>query len=417
MNWTDDFRSRINLAPGVANLNAGTLSPTPLPVLEAAEALRRKQALMPHDFFFREAGAILKQARTALGDELGAKARDLFLLPNVTWAINLAIRAAERLKTPGRHVVLAANCEYGSLLHAWSQHQASGLQLRFVSVDSCRSRAEILRAFDAALSECAGQALAIYFSHVAQPTGFVLPARDLVELAHRHGALAIIDGAHAPGLLPLDLGKIGADAYGGNLHKWMMAPTGAGFLHVTGALQDALSPLVVSWGAKHLSTHNRHEQDDFFGGTHLQGAVEFHGVTDRIPQMVMPQVIQFWDELNRDRVRARQKELSQYAIKTIGAILEPFVQPDDERQWAMTAFKFEPCDRKAFRSWMWNHDRIAAVTTRLREDVEETGQDTQPQPYFLRVSASWFNTTDDIDRLTHALRALLRLRPREVFPA
>ena len=88
----------------------------------------------------------------------------------------------------------------------------------------------------------------LYFSHVTTSTGLVLPARELCALARQRGMISIVDGAHAPGMVPLDLRDVAADFYAANCHKWLMAPATAGFLHVAAAHKPTLEALVTSWG-------------------------------------------------------------------------------------------------------------------------------------------------------------------------
>src|SRR5204863_4863032 len=107
------------------------------------------------------------------------------------------------------------------------------------------SPAEIVAAATAAMSP---RTRLLFFSHVLSPTGLVLPAKELCSEARRRGIISVVDGAHAPAMIPLNVADVGADFYTGNCHKWLLAPSGAGFLVVGPGNEDRLRPVHVSWG-------------------------------------------------------------------------------------------------------------------------------------------------------------------------
>src|SRR5262249_56227013 len=110
---------------------------------------------------------------------------------------------------------------------------------------TARDRGEIVEAFARAFTP---QTRLVFFSHILSPTGLVLPAREIVAEARRRGIVTVVDGAHAPAMIPLDLDVIDADFYGGNGHKWLLAPTGLGFLHLGRHCLDRLHPNPVNSG-------------------------------------------------------------------------------------------------------------------------------------------------------------------------
>src|SRR5436305_918458 len=224
--WTD-ARARVMLDPGVANLNTGSFGPLPRPVFERATALRRRLAEEPMDFLLRGSPPLLWEARERLAAFVGADPRRLAFTANVTAAVNL-VAASLPLVAPGE--ILLTDHEYGAMHWCWERAaQRQGLTVRTFSLPELpSSSAEIVNAAAAAMSE---RTRLLFFSHVLSPTGMVLPARELCAAARRRGVLTMIDGAHAPAFVPLALDDIGADYYGANLHKWLLAPTGSGFLY------------------------------------------------------------------------------------------------------------------------------------------------------------------------------------------
>lgn len=399
---------------GTILLNAGTMSPTPKPVFDAAVAIRQEQASNPHRFFFERQGQYIAIARGALARHLRVELCDLFLIPNVTIALNLAIHAIDRAvrdralvptSSAKRDTVLISSLEYGSISLAWKQ--ATSLKLEFVPIHQCRSWDEIVDAFRKRITH---RTAALCVSHVAQPTGRVLPVKALINLARTNGVLSVIDGAHAPGLLPLDIPSLGADAYGANMHKWMMGLANSGFLHVSPRFRELLKPMFVSWGSKDLRAENREHIAPFFGGTQLQGAIEFWGCVDRVPQMVLPQTLAFVKRLGESRMRSRMADLGARTREKVGSVLEPVTFDDPESAGALTAFRLPDCDRIHVRNWFWRR-KIAVGVTRLREDIEDADMTSvayADREAYLRISTAWFTKESEIDALAAACRAWIK---------
>ena len=146
-----------------------------------------------------------------------------------------------------------------------------------------------------------------FFSHVLSPTGLVLPAKELCAEARERGILTAIDGAHAPAMIPLDLDAIGADFYGANCHKWLLAPTGAGFLHLGKGSEDRLQPLQVSWGWR--PDRARLDERDELGMTPRIRFYEFEGTRDICPWLAVPAAIAFQEQLGFETIRRHNENL------------------------------------------------------------------------------------------------------------
>src|SRR5262245_46658346 len=136
-----------------------------------------------------------------------------------------------------------------------------------------------------------------------------MPGAQLCKLARERGLLSVIDGAHAPGMISIDLRAIGADFYAANCHKWMMAPAGAGFMHMPRESRKLIAPPITSWGYEYDPAEA--EEPSPLGGSKWQASFEFHGTSDRTPQMVLPQVLDFRAELGGDQATlARSRDLT-----------------------------------------------------------------------------------------------------------
>ena len=388
-----EAREQMLLDTGSINFNAGTLSPTPKTVFEAVTNLRRRQADSPSDFHWRQVQPLLARSRGRLAQYLNVAPNDLVLLPNVTYAINIVM---ESLRLPAGSEILTTDHEYGAMLFCLQRYaKQHNCTVRAVKLPyRAKDPQEIV---DAVAAGFTLNTRLLFFSHCTTTTGLILPARGLTELARQKGdALVLIDGAHAPGMIPLDLAEIGADFYGANCHKWMMAPCGSGFLHVAPQRKPMVESMITSWGWDY--DHAKRDEDSGWGGTFWHRELEFHGTLDRTPQMVIADALDFRDSLGGDRpIESRYRQLTDYARKKLTDIGLTCVNPLDPRlTGCLLAFEF-PCDDPIrIRDLMWFEHHIECPVT-----VTDAGGK------FLRVSCAWFNTFDEVDRLAAAVRRVL----------
>ena len=385
-------RSQMLFEPGVANLNAGSFGPLPRTVFDRVTALRRRLAEEPMDFLLRQAPPLLWDARQRLAGYLGADPLRLAFTANVTAAVN-TVAAGLRLATPGE--VLLTDHEYGAMHWCWERAAVrQGLTLRTFPLPAmARTPGEIVDAFRDALSE---RTRLLFFSHVLSPTGLVLPAREVCAEARKRGVHTVIDGAHAPGMVPLDLSGLGADFYGGNCHKWLLAPTGSGFLHFGPGSEERLQPLQVSWGWHY--DRGRPDERDEFGSTPRLRAYEFEGVRDPCPWLAVPAALDFQAGLGGANIRARIGELTGYVRERLTGLggLEPATPAHPELHGAMTAFRLPAgVEALALRRFLWERHRVEAPV------VE------RPDGLLIRVSTHFYNTEDEVDRLAVALEEFL----------
>jgi isopenicillin-N epimerase len=384
------IRERMLLDPTVANLNTGSFGPLPLLVFERVAELRRRLAAEPMDFFLRQAPPLLWQARERLGKFLGADPRRLIFTANVTAAVNI-VAASLRLAVPGE--ILLTDHEYGAMHWCWERAaQRQGLTLRTLPLPvEAESAEEIVAAFAAAINH---RTRLLFFSHVLSPTGLVLPAREICAEARRRGVLTVVDGAHAPAMIPLHLDQLGCDFYGANGHKWLLAPTGAGFLYLGAGNEDRLQPLQVSWGW-HAERQEPDERDDW-GTTPRLRRFEFEGTRDPCPWLALPTAIAFQEEIGWEHIRARNAQLAAHVRARFGRILKPATPANPDLHGFMAAFHL-PAGLAAppLRRYLWQPHRIEVPI------IE------RPDGLLLRVSTHFYNTEAEIDLLEAALEQFL----------
>jgi isopenicillin-N epimerase len=344
------------------------------------------------DILIRPSPPLRWEARRRLAELLGGDPRRLVFTANVSASVNV-VAASLRLAAPGE--ILLTDHEYGAMHWCWERAaRRQGLTLRtFPLPVMADDPGEIVEALRAALGP---HTRLLFFSHVLSPTGLILPARELCAEARRRGVLTVVDGAHALAMLPVDLEAINADFYGGNCHKWLLAPTGSGFLYLGQGSEDRLEPLQVSWGWHHDRT--RAEERDEWGGTPRLRALEFEGTRDPCPWLAVSSAIDFQEGLGWERVRGRIAELARYARRRLdglaGLTLVTPARPG--LHGALTAFRLPVgADVAALRLGLWERHRIEAPIVERAEGP------------LIRISTHFYNTEPEIDRLAEALPGLL----------
>jgi isopenicillin-N epimerase len=392
--WTA-ARERMLLDPASTNLNTGSFGPLPRPVFDRVTELRRRLAEEPMDFLLRGAPPLLWTARERLAAFLHGDPRRLVFTANVTASINL-VASSLPLSAPGE--ILLTDHEYGAMHWCWERAaQRQGLTVRtFPLPTMASSPAEIVAAAVAAMTE---RTRVFFFSHVLSPTGLVLPARELCAAARARGILTVVDGAHAPAFVPTDLDAIQADFYGANCHKWLLAPTGSGFLYFGPGASERVQPLQVSWGWRH--DRSRLDERDDCGSTPRTRHFEFAGTRDPSAWIAVADAIAFQEELGFDQIRARIGELTRYVRRRLPGLAGLTIATPNhpEMHGAMTAFNLPPdTDAPALRRGLWERFRIEAPI------VE------RPDRLLIRVSTHFYNTEEEVDRLVGALPELLHSR-------
>lgn len=393
-NFTPDWsaaRAQMLLDPTVLNLNTGSFGPVSRPVFAFATALRQRLAEEPMDFLLRQGPPLLWQARETLAAFLGSAPGRLIFTANVSAAINLTASSLT-LAAPGE--ILLTDHEYGAMQWCWERAaQRQGLTLRTFPLPIMpRSPQEITDAFCAAFTP---RTRLVFFSHVLSPTGLVLPAADICAEARRRNILTVIDGAHAPAMIPLHLDNLDCDFYAGNCHKWLLAPTGTGFLHFRPGNGDRLRPLHVSWGW-HMD-HARADERNDFGSTQRIYQLEFEGTRDPCAWMSIQQAIEFQEQLGLANIRQRNEGLVQHARQRLGQELGlPLWTPDHpELHGFLTAFRLLAHSRgKELQRRLWEQHRIEVPV------IEK------PYGWLLRISTHFYNTEEEIDQLAEALQKL-----------
>ena len=239
----NEFAKLWSLEPGLDFLNHGSFGACPRAVLEAQTELRARMERQPLQFLARDLEPLLDEARAALGAFVGADPDDLALVPNATTAVNTVLRSLEL--TPGDEIVTTDHA-YNSCRNALRFQEERGVKVLYARVPW--PIAGPWQVVESVMGAVNARTRLLLIDHVTSPTGLVFPVGELVRRLEGRGIDTLVDGAHAPGMLPLDLRSLGAAYYTGNCHKWLCTPKGSAFLHVRRDRQDRVKPIAHGHG-------------------------------------------------------------------------------------------------------------------------------------------------------------------------
>jgi isopenicillin-N epimerase len=352
------------LDPEVVYLNHGSFGACPRPVFDVYQEWQRRIEREPITLLARRLDEELSLVRTVLGAYLGARPDDLVLVPNATAGMNAVLRSL-RLE-PGDEL-LTTEHEYGAI----------SLLLDFVSA---RTGARVVRRpgvnAEAIWGGASERTKALVVSHVTSPTALVLPVAELCALARDAGVLSVVDGAHGPGQISLDLEQLGADFYTGNCHKWLCSPKGAGFLHARPERQALLDPPIAGWGWRESAFSLRNGPQ---------------GTSDPSSYLTVPAAIEFARE-HGDAPACR--ELLREASRRLAAAgFEPFAV---DQPLQMACFGLPESDPERVELRLLEEFRIEVPVRRWNGQI------------LIRVSIGPYNAAGDVEALVVALQELFR---------
>ncbi len=298
--WGAAAREHWQLDPGVAYLNHGAFGLTPRAVLAVQDQWRARIERNPNRFLAFELEEALREALRPLAEAVGAAVEDLVFVENATTGLNAVLRALDF--EPGDEILITS-LSYPAIRKA-AQYAAARSGARLVEVELALPIADdgaVLRAVAARLSFRTRLAI---FDHIASHSALILPVAELTRLAHEAGARVMIDGAHAPGMIVLDLAALGADWYIGNLHKWFFAPRSCGFLWAAREVQGMTHPLAISHGY----------------GAGFQSEFEWTGTRDVTAALAVPSAIDFHARLGGAALMARNTALAHDAATRLSRL-------------------------------------------------------------------------------------------------
>lgn len=391
------FQTFWSLDQTITFLNHGSYGACPLPVMEAQQRLRSQMEREPLRFFMREFEELLDEARSQLAAFVGAEADELVFVPNATTGVNAVLRS---LSFCSSDEVLTTNLEYNACRNALDfVASRTGAKVVVATVpfplDSPNQVVEAL------IERVSPRTRLVLLDHVTSKTALIFPIQQLVNELAARGVDTLVDGAHAPGMIPLNLHEIGATYYTGNCHKWLCAPKGAAFLYVRRDKQPAIRPLTISHGANSPRSDKSRFQLEF----------DWMGTADPTAYLCVPEAIRFlgsllpggWSELMENN---RTKAL--YARRLLCEALGVSPPCPEEMIGSMAVVPLPSKlslyeENGQVREWPVLQD---VLFERFNIEVPIVPW-SNPFKQIMRVSAQLYNTSEQYNYLAKALLTLL----------
>jgi len=373
------LKKHFQLDPKFTYLNHGSFGACPYPIFNERKKWQKKLEFQPVSFIQDHAIESLEKSREALSSYIHCDKDDVVYFPNPTTAMNMVIRSLD-LKAGDE--VLSSNHEYGAVERTWKfVASQKGFSYKSINIPTPFDREDFLNRLKDGINS---KTKIIFLSHITSPTAIIFPIDEVCKLAKELGIMTIIDGAHAPAQIDLNLNRLGADIYTGACHKWMLCPKGVAFLYASKAYQNILEPLVVSWGWE--SDTPSHSQ---FLDYH-----QYQGTNDISAYLTVPKAISFLNQHNWEEVRGycheQIIETRNILIQTLGA--EPICSDADLGQ--MTSLKINVDDAdQLYRFLKTNNIEVPIFSW--------NGQN------LLRVSFQCYNSMKDISSLNKFLSKFL----------
>ena len=381
------------LREDVTFLNHGSFGACPRPVFETYQRFQRELESEPVDFLGRRLTELMREPRVALGAFLGTSAENVVGVVNATGGLNIV---AQSLPLAEGDEILTTDHEYSALEKTWAYvTRRTGAKVVVVKVPMpFVSEAAFTDALVAGMTE---RTRVLFLSHITSPTALVFPIERAIAEARRRGIWSVIDGAHTPGHIPLELEKLGVDFYSGNCHKWMMTPKGSAFLYARPELQGLLNPPVIShgWTVDSKSPGAK----GAFGNSPFIDEIEMQGTRDPSAMLAIPAAIAFREEHDWTEVQRHCTALAQDTARRLGELtgLAPLSAPEFSAP-QMVAMPIPECDPKEIHTQLWERYKIEIPVFQWQDH------------FIARLSVQGYNSKPQMDYLLEALGELLELR-------
>jgi isopenicillin-N epimerase len=387
------------LDPAVTFLNHGSFGACPLDVLERQQELRAAMEREPVDFLVRRMTPLLDESRDALAGLIGAEPADVVFVQNATAGVNAVLRSLDF--RPGDEILVTAH-DYNACRNV-VRYVAGRTGAVVVEAELPLPIASPQEVLEAVLSQTTPRTRLALLDHVTSPTALIFPIAELVRELDRRGIDTLVDGAHAPGMVPLDMKRLGAAYYAGNCHKWLCAPKGAGFLYVRGDRQEGIQPPIISHGWNRPRPGYSPFQDAFdWQGTLDPTAWLCVGAAIRFVSTLMPGGLPALIERNHDlamlgrRILCRRLGLTPVGQEHMLGSMAAVILPEQMAARYLRNQSPDTLDNAAL------HDELL-----LRHNIEVPTYCWPAAPQMiLRVSAQAYNHAAQYERLAETLEKM-----------
>ena len=375
-------KSQFILNPQINYLNHGSFGACPKPVFEDYQKWQRMLENDPYQFMLKTGQEYLKASKKALADYINCDQEDLVYVPNPSMAMNIVIK---NLDLQEGDEILTSNQEYGAIDRTWNYHckKTGAKYVRQEIKLPIISKEEILKQFWSGHSE---RTRFVFLSEITSPTGLIFPVKEICTRAKELGLMTIIDGAHVPGHIPLNLEEMEADIYTGAVHKWMLAPKGNSFLFVKKEFQDQMDPLIVSWGYEPIDPKE----------SQFQEYHQYNGTRDFSAYLTTPAAIQFMEENQwEERKAICRKQLKHYYPIVAKELNSEVICPvTDEFLGQLCSIPIQSPDWLKLKEVLYDEYKIEIPITHTEKGM------------FLRISFQAYNGEAGIEDLLDAIKKI-----------
>ena len=366
------------LNPEYRHLNHGSFGACPKPIFEDYQYWQLRLEQDPVQFFVHDGNKQLEISKQALAEYINCDKDDLVMTMNPSYAINIIAKSFHL--EPGDEI-LATDHEYGALDKTWNYycHEAGANYVQQEIPLGVQSKEEIIKAFWKGYSH---KTKAIFISQITSMTATIFPVKEICERAKELGLITIVDGAHVPGHIPLDLSELKADIYTGACHKWMLAPKGCAFLYITKEFQNEFNPLLISWGFN----------SDSPGKSKFLDYHQLQGTRDYSAFLTLPKAIEYMNKNNWWDVSARCKKmvLDNYEDLCDIAGTKPITPVSSEFLGQICSVPVPISDPNELKSLLYDQYKIEIPVFQWKDQI------------FMRLSTQAYVDQEDIDFLKKA---------------
>ena len=379
-----NIKSQFLLRDDVTFLNFGSFGACPKPIFERYQQYQLELEQEPVQFITVTGLQYLKQSREALAAYINCPADDVVYVTNPSYAVNIIAKSFNLQKDDE---ILTTNLEYGACDRAWNYYckKVGAKYIRQPITLPIPSKEDLINEFFKGLTS---RTKLVFISHLTSSTGLRMPVEEICAIAKQKDILTFVDGAHAPGQLPLNLQTLQADIYTGACHKWMMTPKGSSFLYVKNEHQHLFDPLIVSWGYQSTAP----SQSQFLDYHQMQGTRDFSAF------LCIPNAIEFMQQNNWSAVSKTCKEMVQQNAPRFCKLLKatPTAPITDDFICQLYSTPIKTKQPLELHRHFFNQYKIEVPVMPHGDNV------------FLRYSIQAFNTQNDLDKLYNAVEDIIK---------
>jgi len=377
------MKSKFLINPEITYLNHGSFGACPKPIFEDYQQWQRELEHEPVQFITKNAAVYLQQSKNALAKFIGCEAEDFFFTTNPTFAINTIMQS---LKLNPGDEILATNHEYGAMDKTWSFYEKeTGVKYIRQKISlPIVSKEKLLEEFWNGYNE---NTKVIFINHISSATALIFPVKEICEKARELGLITIIDGAHVPGHIALNIRDLNPDFYTGAPHKWMLTPKGNSFLYVKKSFQEMLNPLVVSWGY----------ESEFPGASQFLDYHEQQGTRDISAFLTIPAAIRFFEEnewkSKSDNCKNKILSIYEEFCELLGS--KPICPVTSEFLGQMSSIPIQTKQPFELKELLFEKYKIEIPVMKIENQT------------YLRISLNGYNDQNDLDILSLALKDII----------